>query len=1041
MKTYLLRKPISILLLISILFAYPLPAAHAQAENIVFAVLGDYGLAGQNEADVADLVKSWNPNFIVTVGDNNYPDGGDSTIDVNIGQYYHDYIFKYKGKYGSGSVTNRFFPALGNHDWDQNNGRQQELYFTLPGNERYYDFIQGPVHFFVLNSNSSEPDGVSVDSKQGKWLKKELAASTAKFDIVVMHHAPYSSGRHGSTSYMQWPFKSWGADAVLAGHDHVYERIVIDNFPYFVNGVGGAELYYFDTTVPGSQVRFNQDFGAMRVEANSSTMKFQFFTRAGILIDEYTIGKTIPNVTSIVRANPNPSNASSVEFLVTFSESVTGVDISDFILTSTTMNASISAVSGSGGMYIVTAQTGPGDDTLRLDLIDNDSIIGTFGNNLGGVGIGNGNFINSETYTIDKTPPNIISIVRANPNPASTPNIDFIVTFSEPVTGVDISDFILNTGNISNASINSVAGAENTYTISVNTGSGNNTLRLDLIDNDSITDFTGNTPGGVGISNGNYINGEIYDIHKSTPSVTSIVRANSSPTNAATVDFLVTFSEFVTGVDISDFNLITANISGAFISSVNGTDNNYIVSVNTGSGDGTLHIDLIDNDSIVNGSGSSLGNIGTENGGFTTGETYIVDKTSPMVTSIIRASPNPSSAVSIDFIVTFSESVTGVDTSDFILGTTNVGEAFITNINNVDPFYIVTVNTGNGSGAIRLDLPDDDSISDIAGNRPGGPGFGNGNFIDGEAYEIEKSFPSVTSIIRASPNPSNASIVDFIVTFSESVNGVDPSDFSLSTANLINASISSVQNFDPFYIVTVNTGSGTGTIRLDLTDNDSISNIAGSGLGGTGAGNGSFVNGEFFAISKDSINFAAPSLREPRRNSLTNIPMPVFSWTKVWGAQAYEIIISTDNNFSQIVTTQAVNELSFSVNPPLTDGVYYWRVRAYNSDLQPGKFSAASSFTIDTTPPPSPKLISPTNNITISRKPKFSWERLGAATKYQIEIDNNLDFSSPEWASLRNETTYQASFMRKGIYFWRVRARDMAGNWGNWSTVFTYNIP
>ncbi|MBK9208621.1 MAG: metallophosphoesterase [Anaerolineales bacterium] len=118
-----------------------------QTENIVFAVIGDYGLASQNEEDVANLVKSWNPNFIVTVGDNNYEKGLAETIDQNIGQYYHDYIFRYTGKYGNGSSTNRFFPALGNHDWGNNGIKPYLDYFTLPGNERYYDFVGGSIHF------------------------------------------------------------------------------------------------------------------------------------------------------------------------------------------------------------------------------------------------------------------------------------------------------------------------------------------------------------------------------------------------------------------------------------------------------------------------------------------------------------------------------------------------------------------------------------------------------------------------------------------------------------------------------------------------------------------------------------------------------------------------------------------------------------------------------------------------------------------------------------------------------------------------------
>ena len=85
-----------------------------ETETITFAVIGDYGLDGPDELDVANLVKSWNPDFIITTGDNNYMDGSASIIDQNIGKYYHEFIGNYQGDYGEGSSINRFFPSLGN---------------------------------------------------------------------------------------------------------------------------------------------------------------------------------------------------------------------------------------------------------------------------------------------------------------------------------------------------------------------------------------------------------------------------------------------------------------------------------------------------------------------------------------------------------------------------------------------------------------------------------------------------------------------------------------------------------------------------------------------------------------------------------------------------------------------------------------------------------------------------------------------------------------------------------------------------------------
>ncbi len=254
-----------------------------------FAVIGDYGLAGKREADVAALVKSWDPDFIITTGDNNYPDGTAETIDKNIGQYFHKFIYPYIGEYGKGADVNRFFPTLGNHDWTTNGAQPYFDYFELPGNERYYDFVWGPVHLFAIDSDSREPDGVGRSSVQGQWLKDRLADSTAIWNIVYMHHPPYSSADHGSIDWAQWPYKDWGATAVISGHDHVYERLVVDGFPYFVNGLGGGPIYEFDEVIPGSEVRFRDDYGAMLVEATSQQITFQFITRQNQVIDTVTI--------------------------------------------------------------------------------------------------------------------------------------------------------------------------------------------------------------------------------------------------------------------------------------------------------------------------------------------------------------------------------------------------------------------------------------------------------------------------------------------------------------------------------------------------------------------------------------------------------------------------------------------------------------------------------------------------------------------------------------------------------------------------------
>ncbi len=89
------------------------PSLTPPPPSVKFAVIGDFGLDGSAEADVSALIHGWKPDFILTVGDNNYPDGAASTIDDNIGKYYHDYISPYVGSFGPGADINRFFPTLG----------------------------------------------------------------------------------------------------------------------------------------------------------------------------------------------------------------------------------------------------------------------------------------------------------------------------------------------------------------------------------------------------------------------------------------------------------------------------------------------------------------------------------------------------------------------------------------------------------------------------------------------------------------------------------------------------------------------------------------------------------------------------------------------------------------------------------------------------------------------------------------------------------------------------------------------------------------
>lgn len=219
-----------------------------------------------------------------------------------------------------------------------------------------------------------------------------------------------------------------------------------------------------------------------------------------------------PAVTSMVRANPDPTSAASIQWTVTFDQVVTGVDTSDFALvpTGAVSGASISSVSGSGTTYTVTASTGTGNGTLGLNLADNDSIVNSVANPLGGTGSGNGNFT-GQVYTVDH--PVAVSILRADPDPTDAATVGWTVTFNQSVTGVNSGDFALAPSGVSGASITSVTGSGTTFTVTASTGVGNGTLGLNLVDDDSIVNSSGDPLAGVGAANGN-VTGAVYSVNR-----------------------------------------------------------------------------------------------------------------------------------------------------------------------------------------------------------------------------------------------------------------------------------------------------------------------------------------------------------------------------------------------------------------------------------------------------------------------------------------------------------------------------------------------
>lgn len=283
----------------------------------MLAVIGDYGAEGSGLTTVAAMVAGWNPDHVLTTGDNVYSSVNDP-YDQIVGQYYHQFIYPYSGAYGSGSSTgaNRFWPIPGNHDWDHTTANPLGPYlgfFTLPtngGSERYYHTAldaAGKIRLFAMDADLREPNGNTASSTQAAWLQAAMAADTTScFKIVDIHEPPHCSTigtSEGPDPDTDWPYFSWGADLVQSGSRHGYERLSVSGHPYIVNGIGGGSLWgNWNIIDPNSVYRFPttpQRYGAQKITITIGG-------GVGTLVNEfYGVGDTTPEDTLTITKTCN----------------------------------------------------------------------------------------------------------------------------------------------------------------------------------------------------------------------------------------------------------------------------------------------------------------------------------------------------------------------------------------------------------------------------------------------------------------------------------------------------------------------------------------------------------------------------------------------------------------------------------------------------------------------------------------------------------------------------------------------------------------
>jgi hypothetical protein len=235
-------------------------------------------------ADLIDRI----PGAVFAAGDMAYEDGTAEQIRDCYGPTW-------------GRFKDRTRPIPGNRDWRTEIAPYLAYWgdraVSEPG-DTWYSWELGAWHIVMLDSNCAEVHGCGPESKQGRWLRADLSRSKARCTLAMWHHPRFSSGEHGPYAEAEWfweTFHKAGADVVVSGHDHDYERFEpIDGvgkvdpaggMRLFVVGTGGAELSPLATTDPRSSVRIDGTYGVLRLVLHPTGYEWRFIAADGTIGD------------------------------------------------------------------------------------------------------------------------------------------------------------------------------------------------------------------------------------------------------------------------------------------------------------------------------------------------------------------------------------------------------------------------------------------------------------------------------------------------------------------------------------------------------------------------------------------------------------------------------------------------------------------------------------------------------------------------------------------------------------------------------------
>ena len=223
---------------------------------------------------------------VFTLGDNAYSNGTATEFTNCYGPSWGRHLARTK-------------PSPGNHEYNTLNATGYFGYFGSAAGDPargYYSYDVGAWHIIVLNSNSScTTISCAAGSAQDTWLRADLAAHGNVCTLAYWHHPRFNSGAsHGNNTAVAnfWDaLYQYGADVVLNGHEHVYERFApqtpaavadpANGIRQFTVGTGGSSHYTFGTIQPNSEVRNGTTYGVLKLTLHATSYDWQFVPVAG----------------------------------------------------------------------------------------------------------------------------------------------------------------------------------------------------------------------------------------------------------------------------------------------------------------------------------------------------------------------------------------------------------------------------------------------------------------------------------------------------------------------------------------------------------------------------------------------------------------------------------------------------------------------------------------------------------------------------------------------------------------------------------------